>query len=124
MVGTGRSMTLDSWNKKYITFLEKGGNQNFLEFVRKFGLIGANTREIDYKNPAIQQYKQQLGKQVDDELKQDLIENHQILQKMKEILVTQSQSTDLLINFSFFLYNVLNCDQGYHPDYDQVTGKI
>lgn len=55
-------MTLDTWNKKQMLYMENGGNHKAHEFFRKNGVITGTT--IDYKNSGIQKYKQELNKKV------------------------------------------------------------
>jgi len=56
-----RSLTLDTWSKRHISFMENGGNTKALEHFRKYGI----KPPIDYKNSAVQKYKQDLTKRVD-----------------------------------------------------------
>jgi len=56
-----RSLNLDTWNKKYITSMELGGNPKALEYFKKQGLKAP----YDYKGAQIQKYKQDLAKKVD-----------------------------------------------------------
>jgi len=60
-ISFARSLNLDTWNRRYITFMEHGGNAKALEYFKKFGL----KPPYDYKNPNIQKYKQELTKKVD-----------------------------------------------------------
>ncbi|CAD8133478.1 unnamed protein product [Paramecium pentaurelia] len=59
-----RSLTLDSWSRKQITFLQVGGNEKALEYFQSVGLIGPGCSQIDYKSPLVEKYKQELLKQV------------------------------------------------------------
>lgn len=34
-----RSLDLDVWNTRYITFMENGGNQKFLDYMKKNGAL-------------------------------------------------------------------------------------
>jgi len=56
-----RSVNLDSWNRKYITSMELGGNAKALEYFKKHGLKAP----YDYKNSLIQKYKQELAKKTE-----------------------------------------------------------
>ena len=56
-----RSINLDQWTKKQLTFMENGGNQAFLNFLKK---NGASTQPIDYKSAIAQRYKNDLKKKV------------------------------------------------------------
>jgi len=56
-----RSMTLDAWSQRQMTFLEQGGNPKALEYFKKYGL----SRPFDYKSSIIQKYKQELTKKTD-----------------------------------------------------------
>lgn len=40
-------MTFDSWAPKYISFMEHGGNQKFIEFMKKHGV---NHKSLDWEN--------------------------------------------------------------------------
>ena len=53
-------MTLDSWTRRYITFMELGGNAKANEFYKKNGL----KRPIDYKSQISLRYKADLEKKV------------------------------------------------------------
>ncbi|CAD8162781.1 unnamed protein product [Paramecium pentaurelia] len=59
-----RSLTLDSWSRKQITFLQVGGNEKALEYFQSVGLIGPGCSQIDYKSPLVEKYKQELLKQL------------------------------------------------------------
>jgi ADP-ribosylation factor GTPase-activating protein 2/3 len=56
-----RSLTLDGWSKRQITFLEIGGNAKAAEYFRKNGLKAP----IDYKSQVSQKYQTELIKKVD-----------------------------------------------------------
>jgi len=60
-ISFARSLNLDTWNRRYITFMEQGGNPKALEYFKKHGLKAP----YDYKNPIVQKYKQELTKKVD-----------------------------------------------------------
>jgi len=60
-ISFARSLNLDTWNRRYITFMEQGGNTKALEYFRKQGL----KTPYDYKGSQIQKYKQELTKKVD-----------------------------------------------------------
>jgi len=60
-ISFARSLNLDTWNRRYITFMEHGGNAKASEYFKKHGL----KTPYDYKNPVIQKYKQELTKKVD-----------------------------------------------------------
>ena len=49
--------------------MEFGGNNNFLEYLKKSGVISGQSREIDYKSNIVARYKQELNKKVEDYLK-------------------------------------------------------
>ena len=59
-----KSTNLDVWNQKQLLYMQKGGNNRFLEYLRKRGVITATNRTIDYKSPIVQQYKQMLTEEV------------------------------------------------------------
>jgi ADP-ribosylation factor GTPase-activating protein 2/3 len=63
-----RSLTLDSWSQRQITFLEQGGNTKALDHFKKYGIV----RPFEYKNPSVQKYKQDLTKKVDSILDSEL----------------------------------------------------
>jgi ADP-ribosylation factor GTPase-activating protein 2/3 len=63
-----RSLTLDAWSQRQITFLEQGGNTKSIEYFKKYGI----SRPIDYKNSSVQKYKQELTKKVDSILDSEL----------------------------------------------------
>lgn len=48
--------------------MENGGNQKALDYFRKNGAVPNNTRNIDYKSPVVQRYKQELTKIVESQL--------------------------------------------------------
>ena len=48
-----KSINLDVWNKRQLTFMEKGGNNKALNYFQKKGL----GKEINYKSDIVQQYK-------------------------------------------------------------------
>jgi len=56
-----RSLTLDAWSKRQITFLEIGGNAKAAEYFRKQGLKAP----FEYKSQVPQKYKTDLIKKVD-----------------------------------------------------------
>jgi ADP-ribosylation factor GTPase-activating protein 2/3 len=56
-----RSLTLDSWSQRQITFMENGGNTKAQDYFKKYGL----SRPYDYKSSTAQKYKQDLTKKVD-----------------------------------------------------------
>jgi len=56
-----RSLTLDGWSRRQITFLEIGGNAKAAEYFRKHGL----KPPIEYKSQIPQKYKNELIKKVD-----------------------------------------------------------
>jgi ADP-ribosylation factor GTPase-activating protein 2/3 len=60
-ISFARSLNLDTWNKRYITFMELGGNVKAKEYFNKHHL----KTPYDYKNAHIQKYKQELTKKVD-----------------------------------------------------------
>ena len=63
-----KSTNLDKWNKKNLLFMQKGGNQRALEYLRKCGAISDNQKHIDYKSPIVQKYKAILTAEVESEL--------------------------------------------------------
>jgi len=63
-ISFARSLNLDTWNQRYITCMELGGNAKALEYFRKQGLKAP----YDYRNPVIQKYKQELTKKADASL--------------------------------------------------------
>jgi ADP-ribosylation factor GTPase-activating protein 2/3 len=60
-ISFARSLNLDNWNERYITFMELGGNAKAQEYFKKQGLKAP----YDYKSPLIQKYKQELTKKAD-----------------------------------------------------------
>jgi ADP-ribosylation factor GTPase-activating protein 2/3 len=56
-----RSLTLDAWSRRQVTFLEVGGNARAAEFFKKHGLKAP----YDYKSQTSQKYKAELAKKVD-----------------------------------------------------------
>ena len=63
-----KSTNLDVWNQKQLLYMQKGGNNRCLEFLRKRGVITSTNRTIEYKSPIVQQYKQILTEEVEIEL--------------------------------------------------------
>ncbi|KAM3141649.1 hypothetical protein pb186bvf_006254 [Paramecium bursaria] len=63
-----RSLTLDSWSRKQITFLFVGGNDRAREYFQSVGLINANSTQIDYKNIQVEKYKKELLNQCEQAL--------------------------------------------------------
>jgi len=63
-----RSLTLDSWSQRQITFMEQGGNPKALEYFKKYGV----SRPFDYKVSNVQKYKQELTKKVDSILDSEM----------------------------------------------------
>lgn len=63
-----RSLTLDAWNQRQITFIEQGGNTKALEYFKKYGV----SRPFDYKSATVQKYKQELTKKVDSILDSEM----------------------------------------------------
>jgi ADP-ribosylation factor GTPase-activating protein 2/3 len=59
-----KSANLDSWTKRQVMFMLKGGilinklgNARALEYLRKCGAISAVNKTIDYKSAIVQKYK-------------------------------------------------------------------
>ena len=57
-----RSLNLDSWNTKYILYMENGGNDKFLQYLKQNP--GISQQNIDYSSNFIEKYKLQLEKKV------------------------------------------------------------
>eukprot|EP01017_Pseudomicrothorax_dubius_P027779 TRINITY_DN3241_c0_g2_i5.p1 TRINITY_DN3241_c0_g2~~TRINITY_DN3241_c0_g2_i5.p1 ORF type:complete len:134 (+),score=29.68 TRINITY_DN3241_c0_g2_i5:278-679(+) len=62
-----RSLVLDEWTRRQIAFMEQGGNQKALEFMKSNDLRSEDVSVIDqiYKSEAMQRYKMELTKLVD-----------------------------------------------------------
>jgi len=56
-----RSLDLDKWNRRQITFMEVGGNAKAHEFFAKHGLKAP----FDYKSPVVDKYKQEQTKRAE-----------------------------------------------------------
>jgi len=56
-----RSLDLDKWNKRQITFMEQGGNAKAQAFFLKNGM----TTPFDYTSPVVNKYKQDQTKKVE-----------------------------------------------------------
>jgi len=82
-ISFARSLNLDTWNRRYITFMEQGGNTKALEYFKKQGLKAP----YDYKNPSIQKYKQELTKKVDAVL----ASNNSAQEEAKPITVAKAE---------------------------------
>lgn len=59
-----RSVNLDTWNKKYLTHMELGGNTKAHEYFQKQGI----KTPYDYKSSFVQKYKQELIKKAEASL--------------------------------------------------------
>ena len=68
MYSFAKSTNLDAWSRKNLLFMQKGGNQRALEYLRKCGAISDNQKHIDYKSPIVQKYKAILTAEVQTEL--------------------------------------------------------
>jgi len=55
-----RSLTLDTWSRRQISFLELGGNAKCHEYFKKNGLKAP----YDYKSQISQKYKTEMTKKV------------------------------------------------------------
>jgi len=62
-----RSLQLDSWSPKQMLFLELGGNTKAFDYFKKHGL----KEPYDYKSATIQNYKNDLAKKVEAQLKEN-----------------------------------------------------
>jgi ADP-ribosylation factor GTPase-activating protein 2/3 len=60
-------LTLDSWTRKQITFMQLGGNAKAYEYFSGMGLIATKTAPLDYKHAFIQKYKAEQIKMVGGE---------------------------------------------------------
>ena len=63
-----KSQNLDGWNRKQLLFMQKGGNQRAMEYLRKCGAISDTQKHVDYKSPIMQKYKAILAAEVESEL--------------------------------------------------------
>jgi len=63
-----RSLTLDAWSQRQITFIEQGGNTKAFEYFKKYGL----SRPFDYKSSNALKYRQELTKKVDSILDSEM----------------------------------------------------
>jgi ADP-ribosylation factor GTPase-activating protein 2/3 len=70
-----RSLTLDTWSRKQITFLEIGGNSKAAEFFKKNG----QSKPFDYKTTLSQKYQADLTKKVEA-----LLNTHTSITQTKE----------------------------------------
>lgn len=52
-----RSIKMDSWSKKQMSFMMYGGNRNLRNFFDSFGLIGKGSVDFKYKTKAGQYYR-------------------------------------------------------------------
>ena len=60
-----KSTNLDVWNRKQLLFMQKGGNQRAMDYLRKCGAISDTQKHIDYKSPIVQKYKAILTAEVE-----------------------------------------------------------
>lgn len=67
-----KSTNLDSWNRRQLTFMERGGtswrqvgNTRALDYFKKCGVVTPTNKHIDYKSAIVQKYKQMLTDEVD-----------------------------------------------------------
>jgi len=60
-ISFARSLDLDTWNRRYMTFMELGGNTKAKEYFNKHHF----QKPYDYKSAQVQKYKQELTKKVD-----------------------------------------------------------
>jgi ADP-ribosylation factor GTPase-activating protein 2/3 len=82
-------LTLDTWSRKQITFLEIGGNSKAAEFFKKNG----QTKPYDYKTTLSQKYQADLTKKVEA-----LLNTHTPLLQTKEEPHDQEKTENKQIN--------------------------
>lgn len=98
-----RSLTLDEWTQRQISFVEQGGNTKALDHFKKYGI----TKPYDYKASTVQKYKQDLTKKIDNILEADMkvaqLQNDKpgapkIANQAPETIPTMSITNQLLLN--------------------------
>ena len=65
-VSFAKSLTLDTWSKRLIYFMENGGNHKFIDYLTK---NGGNIDKIDYSSYLVKKYKTELLNKVNKNLK-------------------------------------------------------